>query len=98
MRATSFLACCALAALGALACATAPGAGPGGGDRAVYQSRCTSCHRLYEPGERTRAGWASVLERMAPRAHLSGTEREAIRRYLSANAKDAGAPAPAPAR
>jgi mono/diheme cytochrome c family protein len=97
------LSCCSAMALAVVACATAPGAGhvdrgPALVERGreLYKSRCASCHRLYAPSGRTRDQWAAALERMAPRAHLSGGEREAIRRYLAANASDPEAPAAAP--
>lgn len=83
------LTCCSVLVLVVVACATAPsGAGHVDRGRELYQSRCASCHRLYEPSGRTRVQWSAVLDRMAPRAHLSGGEREAIRRYLAANASD----------
>lgn len=81
------------AALCALACAGAPAtqAGPPGGDR-LYRSKCAACHRAYPPASLTGGRWEDVLSRMAPRARLTGAERELLLGYLKANARDAPAP------
>ncbi len=57
----------------------------------LYRSKCSACHRLYEPVGRSRAEWAAVVPRMAPKAHLSAEERAALLAWLEAHAKDAGA-------
>jgi mono/diheme cytochrome c family protein len=78
----------------AAACATAPpgiGAGPQAeatddGAR-LYRRRCASCHRLHEPGERSAGEWSDILDRMAPKAHLSGADRAAVLAFLQGHAR-----------
>ncbi len=89
MRGAIVMTCVAWAAVGATACATAARTGGGGGGQALYRARCSSCHRPYEPNERTVGDWGAQLDRMAARAHLSPEDRDAILGYLQANAKDA---------
>ncbi|BDG07781.1 c-type cytochrome [Anaeromyxobacter paludicola] len=70
----------------------APGPGPGPQEvERLYRKRCASCHRLRDPGERTRASWADVMGRMAARAHLSDAERAAVLSWLQSRASDGGA-------
>ena len=87
--------------LSTAACAGAPpspatSAGPGGARSAeagqLYRSRCSGCHRPYEPSSRTQAQWRTVLSRMAPKAHLSAPEEDRLRAFLLAGASDADAP------
>lgn len=81
----------------ALACAGAPpSAGPPEGGR-LFRSKCSGCHRAYPPEERTRAQWAEVMTRMAPKAHLQEEERAVLLWWLDARAKDASPPAARPA-
>jgi mono/diheme cytochrome c family protein len=54
------------------------------GGRSVFVSRCSSCHALPEPNVKTPDEWASVIDEMAPRAHLTPDDRDAVLRYLSA--------------
>jgi mono/diheme cytochrome c family protein len=76
------------------ACATSPGKGavlePNAADddgARLYRRRCASCHRLHDPGERSAGEWGDVLERMAPKAHLSGADRAAVLSFLQAHAR-----------
>ncbi len=82
-----------VAALAAVAaCATgASGARGSSGDPGedLYRAKCALCHRLHDPGSRTRAEWARQVERMAPRAHLSDEDRARVLEYVQAHAKDA---------
>lgn len=89
MRGALLMTCVAWAAVGAAACATAPARSGAGGGQALYRTRCSSCHRPYDPAERTGADWTVQLDRMAARAHLSPEDREAILGFLQANAKGA---------
>ncbi len=88
-----------VAALLALACAGASGAGGGtaspeaAGER-LYRGHCASCHRLRDPSEETRDRWAWAVDRFGPRAHLSPGERVLVLAFLKAHARDA-IPAPA---
>ena len=56
-----------IGALSLAALASCGGAAPrrqmSDGER-LYLARCTSCHRTYEPGEFTPAGWAKEVAKM----------------------------------
>lgn len=80
-----------LVALDAAACASAPPSPEGqvAPDR-LYRSKCSACHRPYDPASRTRAQWREALGKMAPKAHLDPGEKEAIGGFLAAHASDAG--------
>lgn len=56
--------------------------------RQLYVARCSGCHPLHPPGTQPAARWAEVLDEMAPRARLSGAERELVLRYLTAASAD----------
>ncbi len=79
------LAACGTSARSAIPTAAAAESPPG---ERVYRSRCSSCHRLRDPTEQTREGWADVMKRMASRAHLSDAERDAVLSFLKERAKD----------
>lgn len=84
------LAAVALAAAAAAACAGAASLPSGPGEEGtvhLYRSRCAACHRLYAPGERSAAEWPGILERMAPRAHLSSGQRAELEKYLVAHGR-----------
>jgi hypothetical protein len=84
------LAAVLLVAVAACAGAPASPSGAAGADPAqLYRSRCSSCHRPYEPASRTREQWRAALARMAPKAHLSPAEQEALGGWLAAGASDA---------
>lgn len=61
--------------------------------RTTYVNRCSSCHPLHHPSDYGPSGWAEEIKKMAPRAHLTDEERDAIRCYLSSvkGEKEAGA-------
>lgn len=48
-----------------------------------YVARCSGCHALHRPSEQSPRAWKELVEKMAPRAKLSGEDRELIRRYLT---------------
>ena len=70
-----------LALLVAAACTSAPSR-PMTAEERLYRAKCTSCHRLYEPGERK--DWPRVLDRMQAekKTHLNPQERAQILAYL----------------
>jgi len=72
----------------AFACSSAPSR-PLSDDERLYRAKCTSCHRVYEPWDRT--DWPAVLDRMQAekKTHLSPEERAQILAFLQ------GTPAPA---
>ena len=58
----------------------------------TYRSKCTSCHRAYEPSERK--DWPRILDKMQAekKTHLNPEDRERILLFLQGNA------APPPSR
>ena len=48
----------------------------------LYRAKCTSCHRIYEPGERK--DWPAVLDKMEAekKVHLSPEDRAEILGFL----------------
>lgn len=52
----------------------------------LFQARCVKCHALPDPGAFTAARWEGILQRMAPKAKLTGTETAALKSYLLASA------------
>ena len=77
MRAGALLAC-----LGLLACSSAPSRPMTEGER-LYRSKCTSCHRAYEPHERS--DWPKVLDKMEAekKVRLTPEDRAEILGYLA---------------
>ena len=71
----------ALALLAAEACGSAPSRPMSEGER-LYRSKCVSCHRAYEPGERH--DWTDVVDKMEAnrKVHLSQEERAEILAFL----------------
>lgn len=72
----------------AFACSSAPSR-PLSEEERVYRAKCTSCHRAYEPWDRT--DWPAVIDKMQAdkKTHLSPEERAQILTFLE------GTPAPA---
>ncbi len=50
--------------------------------RQLYVEKCGSCHALHPPDQYPEAAWRQNLEKMQPRAHITGGERELILKYL----------------
>ena len=71
----------ALLLLLAVACSSAP-SHPMSQEERLYRSKCTSCHRAYEPVERR--DWPSVIDRMQAekKTRLSEDERAQILVFL----------------
>ena len=69
--------------LAALACSSAPSRPMTEGER-LYRAKCTSCHRAYEPAQRTPAQWSGVLDKMEAekKVHLTAEDRAEILGYL----------------
>ena len=72
----------ALLPLLALACSSAP-SHPLSQEERLYRAKCTSCHRIYEPGERQ--DWPAVLDRMQAerKTRLTEEERAQILQFLA---------------
>lgn len=68
---------------GSAGCASQPlrPGDPGIGE-ALYASRCTGCHRFYQPEEYDRAMWRVIVRRMAPDAGLNPQQREDVLAWL----------------
>jgi len=52
--------------------------------RDVYQSRCGSCHVLYQPSQHGPSEWPHLIGEMAQRAKLTEADRNRVERYLVA--------------
>jgi len=81
-RASRISVALAFAALVA-ACASQRFDGPDG-DRRFYEARCGVCHVPRPREEFSVAEWPRILDVMAPRAGLTGTQRERVSAYLTA--------------
>jgi len=72
-----------LAAVLLVACASQRFDGPDG-DRRFYEARCGVCHVPRPREDFTAAEWPRILDVMAPRAGLTGMQRERVSAYLTA--------------
>ena len=52
--------------------------------RALFVSRCAGCHQLPSPETRRPEEWPVVVDKMAPDAKISDSDRALIERYLVA--------------
>lgn len=79
-----------LLALAAAACSTGRPRGPMTEGERTYRAKCTSCHKVYEPSERTPEQWVKTVDKMIAwkKVTLSDEERAQILQYLT------GRPAP----
>jgi len=70
----------------AAACSSAP-SHPLSQEERLYRAKCTSCHRMYEPGERK--DWPAVVDRMQAerKTHLTEEERAQILQFLQGTAE-----------
>ena len=51
--------------------------------RDLYVSKCTACHKAYEPELHTKSEWKKILDEMGSKAKLTSKEKETILNYLS---------------
>lgn len=51
--------------------------------RNLYVSKCTACHRAYEPELHTTSEWKVILDEMGIKAKLTSEEKGTILNYLS---------------
>ena len=58
------------------------------GERA-YRAKCSACHRLYEPGERTPEEWQDAVAKMErlKKVRLDPEEEDVILAYLAGPAR-----------
>jgi hypothetical protein len=52
--------------------------------RALYVRKCGGCHTLWEPSVVVGGDWPATFMEMSGRAKLTSSDRERVRRYLSA--------------
>jgi len=50
--------------------------------RSLVAAKCSSCHRTPQPAEHRSEEWPKMIDEMSRRAHVDGSERQAIREYL----------------
>lgn len=55
--------------------------------KAIYSSKCNSCHAMKTIGNYSFFQWQSILRSMVPKAKLSGDEERQVTAYIKANAK-----------
>lgn len=48
----------------------------------LYVSKCTACHRAYEPELHTKEEWQKILDEMGSKAKLTQSEKQLILSYL----------------
>lgn len=62
--------------------------------RSLFVARCSSCHRLPDPGSRNAAEWAKVLPEMMGDAKLSPAEAAQVLAFVTALAEQPSAGLP----
>jgi hypothetical protein len=50
----------------------------------TYNGACTNCHGLKDIKSRDEQDWSGILDRMALKANLTPTEKDAVWRYIMA--------------
>lgn len=55
--------------------------------KTVYETKCGTCHKLKDPARGNMAQWTSWINRMAPKAKLTDSEKQQVTDYISVNAK-----------
>ena len=51
--------------------------------RGVFVSRCSNCHNLPDPAQKTAEEWPAAVDEMAARARLSDQDKANVARYLA---------------
>ena len=54
--------------------------------RMVYEAKCGTCHKLKNPTRGNMTQWTKWIDRMAPKAKLTETEKMQVTAYVSVNA------------
>lgn len=60
-----------------------------GDGQALFEKRCSACHKLPDPDQPPSAGWAQQLDLMAPLARLKGDQKQIVLDYLVSHSKQA---------
>ena len=55
--------------------------------QAIHNAKCGRCHGLKVVSDYTADRWVSIMQVMAPKAHLDDTEKANVLAYVKANAK-----------
>ncbi len=63
---------------------------PEGQGKDLYLTKCTKCHKLYDPTTYEDDPWASWMRKMKKKAHLSDEQYELISGYLESLRKNNG--------
>lgn len=63
-----------------------PGFAQDAGEK-LYKERCSMCHALPKPGEKTEKEWPKIMDQMAATAQLGAKEKEAVLKYLVEHAR-----------
>jgi cytochrome c5 len=53
----------------------------------LYNQNCGKCHVLHKANEYTAPRWLRIIDKMAPKAHLSETQKTQVVAFVKANAK-----------
>lgn len=64
----------------------APGFAQEAGEK-LYKERCSMCHALPKPEEKTEKQWPKIIEEMAANAQLGAKEKEVVLKYLVEHAR-----------
>ena len=54
--------------------------------RSLYTTRCSTCHALHEPREKSAGEWPALVEIMGARAYLPEPQRRDVLAFLMATA------------
>lgn len=50
----------------------------------LYTANCGTCHKLFEPSQKSMEQWNGILPKMFPKTKLSVTEQANVRAYIVA--------------
>lgn len=48
----------------------------------LFETKCSSCHKLFAPSSKTDAQWSKVLDWMQPKAKITDVEKHQIYLYV----------------
>lgn len=58
---------------------------PEAGARKLYLTKCSKCHKLYDPAKYTDQQWQAWMDKMSHKAKLSSEQKELITNYVADN-------------
>lgn len=53
--------------------------------KAIYESKCGKCHKLYEVNEYSKEQWPNILNKMQPKAKISDDQKAQVQDYINAS-------------